>query len=352
MPARWAFRLSRPALVRLALGAAVVLTGAVLLARLGDGIPAAGGALEDASVPWLVAALVAELLCYACIGQLLGRLLGGYRGPGRLVPFRSGLVIYGLGSLLPGSPAPGFGMAAIELRRRGFSSRRLSQAFLWCSWFNVRSFLALAALTGTTATFRGRVPSDATGFVIGAVLLVIGGLVVTSIAVSRPALAEGVAVLVGRLNWRGSRPSWSPSRAAGANWHADAMESLGSRRNQVLIGCVALGSWVADAICLRLALIAVGVHAGMGIILIAYVASMLVSLVPLLPGGFGLVEATVPAVLHHYGFDLEAAVAGTLAWRGLALLLPAIAGGVALVTLRLQPSRVVQAADSVVLETG
>jgi uncharacterized membrane protein YbhN (UPF0104 family) len=68
---------------------------------------------------------------------------------------------------------------------------------------------------------------------------------------------------------------------------------------------------------------------------------MLVSLVPLMPAGLGLVELTVPAVLHHYGYPVEGVLAGTLAWRALALFLPALAGLVAYSTLRLQPIRAI-----------
>ena len=70
--------------------------------------------------------------------------------------------------------------------------------------------------------------------------------------------------------------------------------------------------------------------------LIAYVVSILVSIIPLLPGGLGLVEATIPGLLHHYGVSLDAAVAATIAWRGVTLLLPGLVGLVSYASLRLQ----------------
>jgi uncharacterized membrane protein YbhN (UPF0104 family) len=73
----------------------------------------------------------------------------------------------------------------------------------------------------------------------------------------------------------------------------------------------------------------------MGVVLMAYVSAMVLSSIPLLPGGLGVIEATVPAVLHHYGVPVESALAGTLAWRAIALVFPAIAGVVALGTLQL-----------------
>ena len=64
--------------------------------------------------------------------------------------------------------------------------------------------------------------------------------------------------------------------------------------------------------------------------LLAYVAGILISSLPLLPGGFGAVEAAIPAMLHHFGAALDAALAGTLVYRANSALLPAAAGALLL----------------------
>jgi len=69
-------------------------------------------------------------------------------------------------------------------------------------------------------------------------------------------------------------------------------------------------------------------------VLLAYLAGIAVSALPLLPGGLGLVEATVPAILHGFGALLGLAVAGTLTYRLAAFALPATAGGVTLLSSR------------------
>jgi uncharacterized membrane protein YbhN (UPF0104 family) len=56
------------------------------------------------------------------------------------------------------------------------------------------------------------------------------------------------------------------------------------------------------------------------------VTGIAIAALPLLPGGISAVEAVIPVVLHHFGASLEAALAGTLVYRGLSLLLPAGAG--------------------------
>ena len=94
---------------------------------------------------------------------------------------------------------------------------------------------------------------------------------------------------------------------------------------------LAAGSWIADAACLRLSLAAAGVNLDTDVVLLAYVAGILISTIPLLPGGFGAVEAAIPAVLHHFGAPLDIALAGILVYRGISALLPAAAGGLLLI---------------------
>jgi uncharacterized membrane protein YbhN (UPF0104 family) len=54
----------------------------------------------------------------------------------------------------------------------------------------------------------------------------------------------------------------------------------------------------------------------------------------LLPGGLGVVEAIIPAVVHWYGPSLSAAFAGALVYRMVGTVLPAAVGAVAVVALR------------------
>src|SRR5262245_50040308 len=57
-------------------------------------------------------------------------------------------------------------------------------------------------------------------------------------------------------------------------------------------------------------------------------------MVPLLPAGVGIVETLTPLILHAYGVPFAAALAAVLSYRLLASVLPAVAGALALVGLR------------------
>lgn len=324
---------SRGALLRLALGVLIAATVLAVVSNVADDLPGATDVLSDASLPWLAAAVAAQGLNYALLGFQLSRLVGGRPHLRRFVAVRIALVVYGLGTLVPGAPAPGMVLAARELTRRGIEPGRAALAFFLSAWFNVRSFLVLAILTAITATLRGRVPDDSRALVLGGAIFLAAALALTAAIVKRPELADRLGRLLEALNWRGGGAG---ARENTLRLQATAVGVVASRGDGFRIAAATFGSRLADAVCLRLALISVGVHVGMGVVLIAYVASILVTIVPLLPGGLGLVEATIPVLLHYYGVPLDSAVAGTLAWRLTTLLLPGFVGLLSYGSLRFQ----------------
>ena len=86
-----------------------------------------------------------------------------------------------------------------------------------------------------------------------------------------------------------------------------------------------MSSWT-----LWLALASAGVQLDADVVLLAYVAGIATASLPHLPGGIGAVEAAIPAVLHRFGAPLDAALAGTLVYRGISFLLPVGAGSLIL----------------------
>jgi uncharacterized protein (TIRG00374 family) len=91
---------------------------------------------------------------------------------------------------------------------------------------------------------------------------------------------------------------------------------------------------MADGAVMWAATQAAGVHLPFDVILLATTAGVLAGLIPFLPGGIGVVDAAIPAVLHHYGVALDDAVAITIVYRALTLVLPMLAGVGSLLWLR------------------
>ena len=87
----------------------------------------------------------------------------------------------------------------------------------------------------------------------------------------------------------------------------------------------AIGRWLFDLLTLVAAVLAVGAHPRMSLVLLAYVAAQLLAQVPVTPGGIGVVEAGLAATLALAGINGADAAVATLAYRLVSywLMLPA-----------------------------
>lgn len=316
-----------------ALVVAGLLVYAVVVAS--GGVQDALHQLRHASRLWLVPALALEIVSYAFAGWLLLLLRGDTLSPGWFTTARVALVMWGLGSLLPVAPAEGIALSASELGRRGVDRQHAVTMLLLAGWFQLWALVLTAAVASAVVVGVGHPePDDATGLLVVAAVLTVLTVIVVSLA-RRPIVGKLAADVVRWLP-RHRKKTRAELRAAGIDEHARLLGLLGRPVHRVGIGLAATGWWLADAGGLWIALHAAHADANFGVVVLAYVAGTLASWVPLLPGGLGAVEIAVPAVLHHFGVPLTAALAGTLIWRGLSLFLPAIGGALAYGSLRAQ----------------
>ena len=100
-------------------------------------------------------------------------------------------------------------------------------------------------------------------------------------------------------------------------------------------GTWAAANWLLDATSLWVFLFAFGAHVSPIDVLVAYGLANILAVIPLTPGGLGVVELTVVSVLTGFGVAGGAATAGVLCWRLVNFWLPIPFGGVSYLTLRL-----------------
>ncbi len=282
-------------------------------------------ALGKADLRWVAAAVGAELASYALIGGVFQRSArSGSRISGWL-SLRTAFVAFGLGNILPGTPAPGVTLATLELRRHGVAPKRAALALGWTTWFMARAFLGVGATAAIIAVAEGHIPERHSEIVLAVASFILATVILTAFIAAHSRPLEWLALALARLRWPGSTAPDDP-RAAGQQWHAEAVAALGSRRNGELAAVSAVGAWMADALCLQFALTALGVPLPIDLLLLGYCAAIAASCIPFLPGGAGAVEAVLPALLNRWGVPIESALASTLAWRALSLLLPAAVG--------------------------
>jgi uncharacterized protein (TIRG00374 family) len=328
-------RLSRrSALIRLVIGLAV--GGACLYAifTVAGGLPAAAEQVRGADLVWLVPALGAEVASYVFFGLQL-RWLGGPppRPPWR-VWFQVALVVYGLGSLTPASPVEGIVFAAGQLRRRGMTRQRAVLVLLLGQWTQFWALVVVFAADRIVARGMGDLSkTDLVSIIAGSVALAAATAAAAAVIRWRRA-AETAAVFLKILpSQRGK--GIAELRAAARSWHQDIRQLLGPASTRRVVFLTAVGGWMGDATCLWLALGSVGARVGLDVVLLAYSLATVVSWIPLLPAGLGAVEIAIPTVLHRFSVPLVAGLAGTLIWRAMSLLLPALAGFAAAVHLGL-----------------
>ena len=102
------------------------------------------------------------------------------------------------------------------------------------------------------------------------------------------------------------------------------------RRAVLLVG----GRLGFDYLCLLCALRATGSDPNPSLVLLAYAAAQILALVPITPGGLGIVEASLTGLLVLAGVSSGKAVVATLAYRLASYWLPLLAGGIAYLLYR------------------
>lgn len=317
---------------RFVLGAAVGVGASVAVVQAAGGLAEALGAVERLDASWLLVAgfaVLARVGAYATQVRLLDR--------GRF-PAAAGvaLTLYGLGAVTPAAPAEGLVLAERELRRRGRSREHAVLVLGFSEWFAQRTFyvVAIAALLGALAF--GQVTLAETWPLLVVAALIAAVLVVTAVLAMRPGRARRSAAAVARvLRATRRRPVDADTVQA---WHHQALAFVGPAPRRLLLAAVSAAGVLADGAVLWGAGRAAGIDVPYVVALLCAVGATVVTWVPLLPAGLGLVEAALPALLHRFDAPLDAALAASLAYRAAGTVLPALLGAVAVLVLGAAPT--------------
>lgn len=120
---------------------------------------------------------------------------------------------------------------------------------------------------------------------------------------------------------------------------ADQLQLMVTNRDLLLRAVVwASLNWVLDAGALWVMVAAFGYRLSPDALLVSYCIANVVAAIPLTPGGLGVVEVVLTSAITAYGAPVQAAALGVIAYRLVSFWLPIPAGGVAYLTLRLDPT--------------
>lgn len=291
--------------------------------------------LGDVQPWWFAVVVLLEGLSFASLWLLLRIALPGSAW---LDVATSQLAGNSATRVIPGGAAAGAVVQGRMLIRSGHRPATVGAVLSATGLLTTGVLLALPVLTLPALLFGPPLAHQLeVGLIVSlvvAALLVAAGLAMLTwdSVVARVGLAVGVLV---RLVRRGTEPG----RVAAALIRERDQVAAAFRGRWWQALASAAGNRMFDYACLVAALLAVGAQASPSLVLVAYVASVALALVPLTPGGLGFVEAGLTTLLVVAGVDADQAVVGTLLYRLASYWLPIPIGALAWAGWRLNPAR-------------
>jgi uncharacterized protein (TIRG00374 family) len=305
--------------------AAVVVAVVVLLPGLGQ----LRSRLAHAKPAWLVLGVGLKLL--SGLGYVAAFRMVFCRRMSWSVSYQIGMSELGADALFPTGGAGGLALGAWALRRGGMAAREIARRTV--------AFFLLTSVPNVVGVI-------VIGFGLAAGILAgEGNLLLTAVPAAVAVLAIVAVLLGGRLAGR-SGPrlqaggQHEPSRRARAvrsslTALADGVEEALAllREGNLLLIAGLFAYLVFDVLVLWATFRALGAAPPLAIMAIAYLIGELGGLIPV-PGGIGGIDAGLVGTLALYHVPLASAAGAVLAYRAIALWVPALVGGGAFVVLR------------------
>jgi uncharacterized protein (TIRG00374 family) len=300
-------------------GAAIYLVMPELIAVLG-----AWPRLSTLNPAWFAVAVAAEVISFTC-NFALQRL--ALRTTGWFAVVTAGLAGNAVTDSLPGGDAAGAAVQFSMLSTAGFDTDTAVGGLTAFSLLGIGGLLALPLFSLPTILAGAPVSRG----LINTALLGIAGFVLFAIFGAIILRTDWPLATLGRAaqrlrNWvtRGRRP---PLTGLDQRLLAerDTVRAVLDKKwwQAVLLTAGRLGF---DFGCLLCALRATGADPRPSLVLLAYTTANVVALLPLTPGGLGIVEASLSGLLILAGVHPGYAVLATLAYRVASYWLPLLAG--------------------------
>jgi hypothetical protein len=99
----------------------------------------------------------------------------------------------------------------------------------------------------------------------------------------------------------------------------------------------AAANWVLDCAALWVFLRAFGGSIGIDALIVAFGLVNVLAVIPITPGGLGIIDGVLPVVLVGFGLPRSTAVLGTATYRLAQFFFPIVLGGILYATLRVGP---------------
>ena len=288
--------------------------------------------LSDLNPALLVIAILAEVASLACIAHLIRTLVPPDDRPSSWTVNRIVLSARAVSRVVPGGAAAGGVMTYRLLRRVGVPT---GPAGFSVGTQGIESAAVLVAIMFAAMVasipLTGLNPAYISVATVGAMLLVVVGFLV--ISVTRD---QGRSILVARRFATATRVL-DPDRVEGLLRALGAQLSDLAAEPRELMRHVGWsgGYWLLDATALGVALAAYGHWTRPDALLVSFALANIVALLPITPGGLGVMEVTLSAALVGFGVPSGIAILGVVTWRLVNFWLPIPIGAAAYVSLHI-----------------
>ncbi len=251
-----------------------------------------------------------------------------------------------LSRIVPGGAAAGAALQYRMLAQAGIPTAAAGTGLTATSLIGTATLLFLpilvipAVLAGRPVP-RGLAQSALLGAALFVLLIAVGALLLTT---DRPlaAVARAIQWMRNRIKRHTQPRTDLPDKFI--HERDEIRTTLGSSWWKAIL--LAAGNSLFDYLALLAALTAVGSRPRPTLVLLAYVAAMVLGMIPITPGGLGFVEAGLTATLALAGVSPIDAVLATLAYRLVSYWLPLLVGPFAYLLHRRRYARRVEPATS------
>ena len=292
--------------------------------------------LGHISTPMLALGLGLELASIACYSALSRATLNPATRPTYATILRIDLSTQGVNNSVPGG---GPTSTAVKYRMLTVAGTRPANAITGTTVEIATSVLTLGGLFGIAiAVSGGAVHANLEYVVAGTVVGGVAGLSLVAVALLSRRRTQTLA-FVGRV---ANRIPYLPVDAAVSfvGIIADHLAEYRSSRGRLAIAVAwAAANWLLDVAALWVFLLAFGYSANPIHLLVAYGLACLVGLVPITPGGLGIIEGVLVPAIVGFGTPHGIALLGVLSWRLVQFWLPLPLAVVAYLSLRAERAR-------------
>jgi len=298
----------------------------VLLGRRGE-LSGASTRLAHLEWTWVFAAIAAETLSLATFAYLQQRVLRASGPRVRLAPlFAITLANNSIANTVPGEPAVSGAFRYRQYRRHGVSEAGSGWTITMLIVAQAIG-MSLVLLLGIALALLGNASGGKAGVAVVALCIVVAAV---TVLVRRDVLFRTLNAIVRMVR----RVTGHPRGDLGARVEA-AIENMRSIRlgaaTTAWIVLLATFVWLFDCACLLCSFAAVDAQIPWHGVILAYGVAQIVAVLPLIPGGVGIVEGSLAVILVAYGALRIPALSAVLVYRIVSFWLAVLIGWFAFV---------------------